>query len=257
MIFMIRLELEKNQCCAQYIFEEESMETYLHKELEKLEVKIMKMFTLTERALESSVKALMDRDDDLAEEVIQGDQVINALEVDIEETILHILALWQPVARDLRFVMGCSKISNDLERLGDQATNIAERAIMLNQRPRLSLMNAVQALADVSLSMYRNVISAFSRLDCDQAAQVCGQDNTADELNIKIIRRLIDYMNNESLIVERAVHTVIVANSLERVGDLSTNIAENVYFIVQGINVKHSDRFDAKCASPGEQGNDL
>ncbi|MFP4257924.1 MAG: phosphate signaling complex protein PhoU [Desulfovermiculus sp.] len=227
---------------------------HLHKQLENLEIKIMKMFALTERALDTSVKSLMDRDDDLAEEVIQGDQVINALEVDIEETILHILALWQPVARDLRFVMGCSKIANDLERLGDQATNIAERAIMLNQRPKLPLMNAVQALADVSLDMYRNVITAFSKLDCDQAAQVCGQDNTADDLNIKIIRRLIDYMNNENLIVERAVHTVIVANSLERVGDLSTNIAENVFFIVQGINVKHSDRFDARCVPPGKEG---
>ncbi|MFP4034536.1 MAG: phosphate signaling complex protein PhoU [Desulfovermiculus sp.] len=227
---------------------------HLHKQLENLEIKIMKMFALTERALDASVKSLMDRDDDLAEEVIQGDQVINALEVDIEETILHILALWQPVARDLRFVMGCSKIANDLERLGDQATNIAERAIMLNQRPKLPLMNAVQALADVSLDMYRNVITAFSKLDCDQAAQVCGQDNTADDLNIKIIRRLIDYMNNENLIVERAVHTVIVANSLERVGDLSTNIAENVFFIVQGINVKHSDRFDARCVPPGKEG---
>ncbi|MBS3779021.1 MAG: phosphate signaling complex protein PhoU [Desulfovermiculus sp.] len=240
-------------CYTQYKRWEESAEMHLHKELENLEVKIMKMFALTERALDASVKSLMDRDDDLAEEVIQGDQVINALEVDIEETILHILALWQPVAKDLRFVMGCSKVANDLERLGDQATNIAERAIMLNQRPRLSLMNAVQALADVSLAMYRNVITAFSKLDCDQAAEVCGQDNTADDLNIKIIRRLIDYMNNESLIVERAVHTVIVANALERVGDLSTNIAENVYFIVQGINVKHSDRFDARCAPQGEE----
>ncbi len=223
------------------------MRTHLHKELERLEIKIMKMFALTERALNNAVQSLMERDDALAEEVMQGDEVINALEVDIEESILHLLALWQPVARDLRFVLGCSKVANDLERLGDQATNIAERAIMLNQKPRLSLMNAVQSLADVALDMYRNVISSFSSLDCEQAAQVCGQDNTADELNIKIIRRLIDYMSTESMIVERAVHTIIVANSLERVGDLSTNIAENVYFIVQGINVKHSDRFDAKC----------
>ncbi|WP_027369428.1 phosphate signaling complex protein PhoU [Desulfovermiculus halophilus] len=224
------------------------METHLHKELEKLEVKMMRMFTLTERALGAAVKALMERNDSLAEEVIVGDKEINALEVDIEEAILHILALWQPVAKDLRFVMGCSKIANDLERLGDQATNVAERAIMLNQRPRLALMSAVQSLADISLSMYQNVIDAFSRLDCDQAAQVCGQDNTADDLNIKIIRRLIDSMSSENAVVERAVHTVIVANSLERVGDLSTNIAENIYFIVQGINVKHSDRFDSKCS---------
>ncbi|MFP4630111.1 MAG: phosphate signaling complex protein PhoU [Desulfohalobiaceae bacterium] len=223
------------------------METYLHKQLEGLEVKIMKMFALTERALDNAVQSLMERDDALAEEVIQGDEMINALEVDIEESIMHVLALWQPVARDLRFVMGCSKIANDLERLGDQATNIAERAMMLNQKPRLSVMNAMQSLADVALDMYRKVITSFSSLDCEQAAQVCGQDSTADELNVKIIRQLIHYMTHESVVVERAVHTIIVANSLERVGDLSTNIAENVYFIVQGINVKHSDHFDARC----------
>ncbi|MFP4213457.1 MAG: phosphate signaling complex protein PhoU [Desulfohalobiaceae bacterium] len=223
------------------------METYLHKQLEGLEVKIMKMFALTERALDNAVQSLMERDDALAEEVIQGDEMINALEVDIEESIMHVLALWQPVARDLRFVMGCSKIANDLERLGDQATNIAERAMMLNQKPRLSVMNAMQSLADVALDMYRKVITSFSNLDCEQAVQVCGQDSTADELNVKIIRQLIHYMTHESVVVERAVHTIIVANSLERVGDLSTNIAENVYFIVQGINVKHSDHFDARC----------
>ncbi|MFP4588263.1 MAG: phosphate signaling complex protein PhoU [Desulfohalobiaceae bacterium] len=223
------------------------METYLHKQLEGLEVKIMKMFALTERALDNAVQSLMERDDALAEEVIQGDEMINALEVDIEESIMHVLALWQPVARDLRFVMGCSKIANDLERLGDQATNIAERAMMLNQKPRLSVMNAMQSLADVALDMYRKVITSFSNLDCEQAVQVCGQDSTADELNVKIIRQLIHYMTQQSVVVERAVHSIIVANSLERVGDLSTNIAENVYFIVQGINVKHSDHFDARC----------
>ncbi|MFW6216590.1 MAG: phosphate signaling complex protein PhoU [Desulfohalobiaceae bacterium] len=223
------------------------METYLHKQLEGLEVKIMKMFALTERALDNAVQSLMERDDNLAEEVIQGDEMINALEVDIEESIMHVLALWQPVARDLRFVMGCSKIANDLERLGDQATNIAERAMMLNQKPRLSVMNAMQSLADVALDMYRKVITSFSNLDCEQAVQVCGQDSTADELNVKIIRQLIHYMTQQSVVVERAVHSIIVANSLERVGDLSTNIADNVYFIVQGINVKHSDHFDARC----------
>jgi len=223
------------------------METHFQHALEKLEVDIMKMFALADRALEKSIQALINRDDELAEQVLDGDQDINELEVKLEESILHILALWQPVARDLRYIMGCSKIITDLERVGDQATNVAERAIMLNQKPRLSFMNAIQSLADVSLDMFRSSISAFANLDCETAAAVCRKDNTADELNIKIIRSLIDYMSNESIIVERAVHSIIVANSLERVGDLSTNIAENVYFIVEGINVKHSDHFDKRC----------
>jgi len=223
------------------------METHFQRALEKLEVDIMKMFALADRALEKSVQALINRDDELAEQVLEGDQEINSLEVKIEESILHILALWQPVARDLRYIMGCSKVINDLERVGDQATNVAERAVMLNQKPRLSFMNAIQSLADVSLEMFRNSTSAFANLDCEMAGAVCRKDNTADELNIKIIRSLIDYMSNESIIVERAVHSIIVANALERVGDLATNIAENVYFIVEGINVKHSDQFDKRC----------
>ena len=224
------------------------MQTHLHQELESLKVTIMKMFAITERALQDAVNSLMQRDDDLANQVMQGDKNINRLEVEIEEKILNILALWQPVARDLRFVTGCSRIASDLERIGDQSTNIAERAILLNEKPRLSFMNGLQALADVSTEMYRNVITSFSQLDCNMAVNVCNMDSRADELNVQIMRQLIDYMSNESKIVERAVHTLIVANSLERVGDLATNIAEDVVFIARGVNVRHSNKFDSSCS---------
>lgn len=221
------------------------MESHLHQEIRKLKEEIMKMFTLTERALDHSVQSLLERNDDLAQRVIDGDDEINALEVKIEDLILNILARWQPVAKDLRFILGCSKVANDLERLGDQATNISERALMLNQRPKLRMMNSVRSMSEVALDMYRSVITAFSELDCDRAAEICRQDNEADVLNVKIIRELIDYMGQDNRIVERPVHTVIVANSLERVGDLATNIAEEVFFIIRGINVKHSTWFDA------------
>jgi phosphate transport system protein len=223
------------------------MQTHLHQELESLKVTIMKMFTIAERAFQDSVTALMQRDDDLANQVMQGDKSINRLEVEIEEKILNILALWQPVARDLRFVTGCSRIASDLERIGDQSTNIAERAILLNQKPKLSFMNGLQSLSDVAAEMFRNVITAFSQQDCTMAVDVCNMDNRADELNVQIMRQLIDYMSTESKIVERAVHTLIVANALERVGDLATNIAEDVVFIVMGVNVRHSNKFDSSC----------
>jgi phosphate transport system protein len=190
---------------------------------------------------------LLQRNDVLAQEVIGEDKEINRLEVEIEEQILNILALWQPVARDLRFVSGCSRVASDLERIGDQSTNIAERAILLNQKPRLSFMNAVNSLAEVVTDMFRKVITAFSTMDTDLAIQVCHMDSKADELNIKIIRQLIDYMAHESVVVERSVHTILTANALERIGDLSTNIGEEVVFIARGINVKHCDTFDSHC----------
>ncbi|MCF8108491.1 MAG: phosphate signaling complex protein PhoU [Desulfohalobiaceae bacterium] len=221
------------------------MESQLHQEINRLEQEIMKMFAMTEEALEASVQALLERNDELAQKVIDGDDAVNQLEVKIEELILHIVARWQPVARDLRFILGCSKVANELERLGDQATNIAERALMLNQRPKLKMMGTVRSLSEVVLDMYQKSITAFSNLDCDTAAEVCRQDNRADVLNVKIIRELIDYMGTDNRIIERPVHTIIVSNSLERVGDLSTNIAEEVFFIIQGINVKHSTWFDS------------
>lgn len=223
------------------------METHLHQELDKLEEKIMKMFSLTERALENSIQALINREDEIATQVIEGDQELNQMEVEIEELTLNILALWQPVAKDLRFVMACARVANDLERIGDQSTNVAERALMLNRKPKVSFMNAIQNLADVVMEMFRSSLEAFTNRDCEAADEVCKKDIQADELNIKIIKNLIDYMSTESIIVERAVHSIIVSNALERVGDLSTNIGEDIVFIVRGINVRHSQKFDSSC----------
>lgn len=219
-------------------------ETYFQQELEKLEVAIMKMFTLTERSLNKAIIAMRERDDDRAQEVIEEDEQLNNLEVEIDDITLHILALWQPVAKDLRFITGCSRIATNLERIGDQATNICERVLMLNQKPRLSLMNSVEALAEKALTMFRNVTRAFSDQDSKSAMLVCRTDSEVDDMNIRLMRSLIDFMITENVIVERAVHSIIISNALERVGDLSTNIGEDVVFISRGINLKHCDTYD-------------
>ena len=219
-------------------------ETHFQQELEKLEVAIMRMFTLTEQSLNKAITAMRERDDDKAQEVIEEDEQLNNLEVEVDDITLHILALWQPVARDLRFITGCSRIATNLERIGDQATNICERVLMLNQKPKLDLMNSVDALAERALTMYRNVVGAFSDQDSEAAMKVCRADSTVDDMNIRIMRELIDFMITENVIVERAVHCIIIANALERVGDLSTNIGEDVVFISRGINVKHCDTYD-------------
>ena len=219
-------------------------ETQFEQELEKLETTIMRMFTLTEQSLNKAITAMRERDDDKAQEVIEEDEQLNNLEVDVDDITLHILALWQPVARDLRFITGCSRIATNLERLGDQATNICERVLMLNQKPRISLMNSVETLADMALTMFRDVTRAFSDQNSKTAMEVCRADTDVDDMNIRIMRQLIDFMITENVIVERAVHCIIIANALERVGDLSTNIGEDVVFISRGINVKHCDTYD-------------
>jgi len=220
-------------------------ETHFEQELEKLEVTIMRMFTLTEQSLNKAITAMGERDDDRAQEVIEEDEQLNNLEVEVDDITLHILALWQPVARDLRFITGCSRIATNLERIGDQATNICERVLMLNQKPRLDLMNSVEALADKALTMFRDVTRAFSDQDSEASMRVCRSDSEVDDMNIRIMRKLIDFMITENVIVERAVHCIIIANALERVGDLSTNIGEDVVFISRGINVKHCDTYDS------------
>ncbi len=223
------------------------MESKLQNELSELNTSLMKMFSLTEKALDNTLQALVNRDDDLAQAVLDGDEHIDQLEVNIEDQILNILALWQPVARDLRFLTACSRVARELERIGDQSTTVAERIIMLNRKPRLSFMNNVQALFEVAADMYRKVIQAFVHQDDQLALEVCKMDNQADELNIRIMESLIKYMASESVIVERAVHTIIIANNLERVGDLATNIAEEVVFIVRGVNLKHCSQLNPCC----------
>ncbi|ACV67767.1 phosphate signaling complex protein PhoU [Desulfohalobium retbaense] len=222
------------------------MQTHLQRELDKLKNEIMNMFALSERALEKALQSVFDRDDQLAETVIDGDKEINRLQVAVDERCVRLLALEQPVAHDLRFIVGCSRIAVDLERIGDQATNLAERALLLNQRPALPFHNILKALSDVVFRMFKQSIQAFTNLDTNQAVEVCKMDREADEQNIKIIKKLIDYMCCEQIVIERSVHTILASNSLERVGDLATNISETVVFIDEGEDIRHDCQLDPR-----------
>ncbi len=215
------------------------MESRFHSDLEQLKMTILEMATLTEKALEKSVRALVERNNDLAEEVIKGDKEINLLEVEVDRHSLRLLALDQPMARDLRFIIGSMRISVDLERIADQAVSIAQRAKFLNSRPALPTNNAMEDLADTALDMLRSVISSFVNQNAELAMDVCKMDDTADELNYRILKDLLAYMTTETPAVERSVQTIIAARSLERVADQTTNIAESVIFMVKGVNIKH------------------
>jgi phosphate transport system protein len=210
-----------------------------HKELEQLKMKVLEMAALTEKALDRALQALFERNSDLAQEVIDKDHDIDVLDVEIDKLILRLLALGQPVGRDLRFIVGCMRVSVNLERLGDQAVNIAERALQLNQRPAMGPQPFLEQLAGISLDMFRKSISAFVEGDVDLAMEVCRMDDRADELNVKILRDSVDYMVSEVRVVERLVLIIIISRCMERVADHATNICEAAIFIVKGVDIKH------------------
>ncbi len=215
------------------------MSSRFHQEMEQLKLTILKMAALSETALEKAIHALLERDVEVADEVIRGDREINLLEIDVDKYCLRLLALDQPMARDLRFIIGCMKIAVDLERIADQAVNIAERAIVLSQSPPLPQNPAMDELAETAVDMVRSVIDAFMKENVTQARDVCQMDDNADELNVIVLKSLLTYMVKEVPAVERSVQTIIVARCLERVADQATNIAESIIFVVQGVNIKH------------------
>jgi phosphate transport system protein len=215
------------------------MESRFHQELEQLRVTILKMAALTEKAIEKAFRALRERDIALTDEIIAKDQEIDLLEMEIDRSILKLLALAQPMARDLRFLVGSMRISSDLERIADQAVSIAHRSRYLSKRPPLPIDPAMEQLADTSQDMLRVALSCFAELNIDQAMDVCQMDDTADELNLQVLKNLMDHMINEIPAIQRAVQTIITARCMERVADHCTNIAESVVFIVKGINIKH------------------
>lgn len=220
------------------------MYTQLHGEIESLKLKVLKMAALTEEAVKKSIRAYVEKDLYLAEEVQDGDVDVNRLEVEIDEQALRLLALEQPVAGDLRFILGCMRISIDMERIADEAVNIAERSIMLSSRPPLPFHDDIQVMGDKALGMLRHAVQAFTLGDVDKALQVCTLDNEVDVLNHKNMRQVIEFMIKDRPAIERSVHTIIIIRRLERIGDLATNIAESVVFISNGVNIKHKAYFD-------------
>jgi phosphate transport system protein len=215
------------------------MESRFHKELEELKMMILQMAALTQRALEKSIRAIQERDMQLADEVIEGDQQINLLEVNVDRQSLRLLALDQPMARDLRFIIGCMRIAVDLERVADQAVNIAQRAQFLSSQPALPPNPAMEQLGQIALDMFGTVIHAFVNENSEEAMEVCEMDDAADDMNVRVLKDLLEYMAQELQAVERSVQTIIAARCLERVADQATNIAESVIFINKGVNIKH------------------
>lgn len=217
------------------------MDQRFQKEMEQLKVKVLQMAAYTDRALERALAAIVNRDAELARQVIDSDREINAMECEVDNLSLRLLALDQPVAMDLRFIVSSMRMVVDLERVGDEAVNIAEQAVLLSQLPPMGNLPDLTSLGSQVTDMYRLAVRSFRDQDPELARQVCAADSVADDLNMKVLKECMDAGAGEGAMsgLDRAIRTVIVARSMERIGDLSTNIAEACIFVVKGVSVKH------------------
>jgi len=228
------------------------METHYQQELSTLKESLLKMAGLAERAIRNAVEALIQRDTALAERTIAEDQAINQMEILIDEACLKLLALHQPMAADLRFITSAMRINTELERIGDQATNIAERAVSLNREPQLKPYIDIPRMAAITQSMVKDVLDAFVNGDSQLARSVCERDDQVDGLNDQVFRELLTYMMSDSKTITRSVHLIIVSRCLERIADHATNIAEAVIFMTKALVIKHYA--DAKGPNGKEPG---
>ena len=220
---------------------EAQRETMLHfrEELEELQSKLLEMGGLVEAAIHNSVLALVDRDEDKAKEVMWNEALVNQKEIEIDELATRMLALFQPMARDLRFITAVIKINNDLERMGDLAVNITERAMTLMREPAVKPLVDIPRIADLAESMVHRALDAFAKHDADLARDVLLADDAVDRLRDAVYDELLTFMQEERSTINRAVSLMFIAQNLERIADHSTNIAEDVLFAVKGVDVRH------------------
>jgi phosphate transport system protein len=210
-------------------------------ELEELNQALLEMGGLVESSIHTSVQALVENDDRMARRVVEDEMLINRMELDIDARVTRLLALNQPVAGDLRLLVMCLKINTDLERMGDLAVNVAERAISLNKlaAPLGQPLREMPRMASMVEDMLHRTLDAFVRRDAEQASAILPADDDVDSLRDGVYHELIATMRRDPALVEPAIHLMFVARSLERIADHATNIAEDVIYLVKGIDVRH------------------
>jgi phosphate transport system protein len=208
-------------------------------ELEELNQSLLQMGGLVESSIRRSTQSLVERNKELAKDVIRDEPRIDMMQVEIDAQTTRLLALNQPVARDLRLLMATLKINTDLERMGDLAVNIAERAISLIERPPVRALVDIPQLASLVESMLLKSLDAFVKGDVDLATSVLPADAEVDALRDSIYAELIALMQRDPAVVPSAINLMFVARNLERIADHATNIAEDVIFLVKGIDVRH------------------
>lgn len=210
-------------------------------ELEELNQALLEMGGLVESSIHTSVQALVEHDDRMAHRVVEDETLINRMELDIDARVTRLLALNQPVAGDLRLLVMCLKINTDLERMGDLAVNVAQRAISLNKlkAPLGQPLREMPRMASMVEDMLHRTLDAYVRRDAEQAIAILPADDDVDRLRDGVYNELIATMRRDPNLVEAAIHLMFVARSLERIADHTTNIAEDVIYLVRGVDVRH------------------
>jgi phosphate transport system protein len=208
-------------------------------ELEELNELLLRMGSLVESSIRRSVQSLVDRDKEMAKAVMRDEPTINQMQVEVDARTTRVLALNQPVARDLRFLTATLKINTDLERMGDLAVNIAERAIALINRPPVKPLEDIPKMASLVEDMVLKSLEAFVKVDAELAQTICPADDEVDALRDKVYTEMVGSMQGDPASVPAAVDLIFVARNLERIADHATNVAEDVIYMVAGSDVRH------------------
>jgi phosphate transport system protein len=213
---------------------------HFHDQLDALKQRLLDMSEHAERLVELSVQALLEHDADKAHAVITGDRVVDALEIEVEQAAIALLALQQPLARDLRYIIGAIKVSSDLERVGDHGVNIAESALrLIEMRSTISPDPEIQDMARRARDMLREALDAFVRADGALGRAVCRADDAVDSLHDSVFRILLTHMMESPPRISEALELLLVSRNLERVADLATNIGEDAVYLAEGKQIKH------------------
>jgi phosphate transport system protein len=215
------------------------MERHFETEMQALKNRLLGMGAMVEERVHQAVLALMERNPEAAERIIAGDEEVNELQIEVDDRCLKLLALQQPMASDLRLITAAMKINADLERIGDQAVNIAENSLKMMNAPPLKPIIDLPRMAEIAEGMTRDSLDAFVRKDSALARSVLARDDEVDQLKDHIFRVLLTYMMADPGTIERALSLILVSRNLERIADHATNIAEDVVFVVEAKDVRH------------------
>ena len=216
------------------------MERHFEIELSELKERVLWMGSLAERAVHQAVHAVLDGQEPLAQAVLREEPAINDLQIEIDDRVVQLLALHQLMAADLRFVLAVARINNDLERIGDQAVNMAQSALHILRHPRVKPYVDLPRMSELAEGMVRDSLNAVVRGDIEIARSVLIRDDQVDNLRDQIFRELLSYMMGDSSVIFQAFELILVAKNLERVADHATNVAEDVIYMVEGHDVRHT-----------------
>jgi phosphate transport system protein len=217
------------------------MSKHLQNDLEKLKRHILAIGALVEESVENATHAFCARDVDLAKKVIDDDELVDQWEVNLEEECLKLLALYQPVAEDLRFIASTIKVNSDLERMGDYCVKISKRTLSMSKEAPIEIPLQIQKMIDLTKKMVRDSLDAFSRKDATHSRKICQADDEVDALRKEMIKLLRTNIQKEPKFVDQFLDLLTVTQGIERIADLATNIAQDVVYMVEGEIIRHKE----------------